>query len=258
MKLAYRVFDPTGNITLLVETPVPAETRAAVASRLMALEPAAEQAGFLAPDAETDVALSMAGGEFCGNATMSAAFCAAEAAGQEAGTFFVRVSGADTPVRAQVARQPDGTARVAVDMPPPEAIGQRLLPGVGTVPVVRFPGITHVILTEPMPRPLAERQARVWCAALGADALGLMFLDQRRGALTPLVYVPAVDTLCWEHSCASGTTAVGAYLAAEQGNSVALELRQPGGSLMLEADGEILRLTGTVRCGERREAEIEI
>ena len=43
----YRLFDPTGNITLLVETPVPVEEQPAVAQALMEQEPSAEQVGFL-------------------------------------------------------------------------------------------------------------------------------------------------------------------------------------------------------------------
>ena len=107
-----------------------------------------------------------------------------------------------------------------------------------------------------MPRPLAERQARVWCGQLEADALGLMFLDQRRGRLTPLVYVPASDTLFWETSCASGTTAVGAYLA-EAGDFTAAALQQPGGVLTVSREAGRLWLTGTVRRETQKEINIQ-
>ncbi|MEE3312421.1 MAG: diaminopimelate epimerase, partial [Acutalibacteraceae bacterium] len=74
MEVTYSLFDPTGNITLLVETPISAAERVAVASKLMELEPKAEQVGFVSQDdADVDIRLDMAGGEFCGNATMSAA-----------------------------------------------------------------------------------------------------------------------------------------------------------------------------------------
>lgn len=256
MNAVYRIFDPTGNITALVETPVDAARQAAIAARLMDAEPQVEQVGFLSQTGDAVISLRMAGGEFCGNATMCAAVTACEVARQDAGSFQVRVSGAQAPVNAEVALQPDGSWRAVVDMPRPAVLERRMLPGVGEAPVVRFDGITHIVLTEPMPRPLAERQARAWCQDLGADALGLMFLDLRAGRMTPLVYVPAAGTLCWESSCASGTTAVGAYLAAEQGRRVTAALRQPAGLLTIEADETTLRLTGTVRIGERKEIEI--
>ena len=256
MKLDYRVYDPTGNMTILVESPVAPEAQPAAARALMALEPAAEQVGFLTETDRADIALRMAGGEFCGNAAMSAAVCAAQRRGMTSGTLTVQVSGASAPVRAEVALQPEGHWRGTVDMPRPETIEQRVLPGVGQASVVRFPGIAHIVLTEPMPRPLAERQARLWCAELGAEALGLLFFDRVSERMIPLVYVPAADTLCWETACASGTAAVGAYLAAE-GSPVDVTLRQPGGWLRIEAAADgALRLTGTVRTGAGKTAEV--
>lgn len=259
MMIDYRVFDPTGNITVLVESPVPEARQPAVAERLMALEPKAEQVGFLSRADGADAALRMAGGEFCGNAAMCAAVYAAERRGVQTDAVTVRVSGAAEPVAAEVALQPDGSWRGVVAMPRPASVEQRMLPGVGTVPVVSFPGISHIVLSEPMPRPLAERQARVWCAALGVEALGLLFFDRRTERMIPLVCVPAADTLCWETSCASGTTAVGAWLAARADAPVDLTLRQPGGWLRIEADpAGTLRLTGTVRAGERRTADVPL
>jgi diaminopimelate epimerase len=75
-----------------------------------------------------------------------------------------------------------------------------------------------------------------------------MLLDEEAGRLTPLVWVPGARTLFWERSCASGSAAVGAYLARKRGGRVSAELTQPGGTLYVEASpvGEIL-LRGTVR-----------
>lgn len=190
----------------------------------------------------------MAGGEFCGNASMCAAVYAAREAGRDKGDVVLHVSGSSYMVRANVELLPDGSWKGTVDMPRPVGIENIALPGMGPVPVVRFDGICHVILRERVSREQAERFAREWCAVLGADAVGLMFLDPADLRLTPLVYVPAADTLCWENSCASGTTAVGAYLAAETGEAVMAELRQPGGSLTVEVsrDGSC-RLTGRVK-----------
>ena len=46
-KIQYCTFDPTGNITALVETAVEIAEQPAVASRLMELEPDVEQVGFI-------------------------------------------------------------------------------------------------------------------------------------------------------------------------------------------------------------------
>ena len=133
-------------------------------------------------------------------------------------------------------------------MPHPLSVGRERFSD-GTVrPVVRFPGITHVVLEEEMEQAAAEKLAPLWCRELESEALGLMFLDRERGILKPLVYVPTADTLFWESSCASGTTAVGAFLAAESGAAVRLPLKQPGGILEIEAEpGGRLLLKGSVR-----------
>ena len=254
MKITYTLLDPTENRTILVQTPVAEELQPDVAARLMELEPEAEQVGFVSKDAECAIRLRMGGGEFCGNAAMCAAVLAAEGTQTD---LTVRVSGAEIPVQVSLKKQ-EGYWIGTVEMPQPVGIEQVLLPGAGTVPVVKFDGISHVILEQPMPRPLAEKCAIEWCELLQADALGLMFLDRRTGRMTPLVYVPAAGTLCWEHSCASGTTAVGAYLA-EETKPLTASLRQPGGNLTATADASgNLKLTGTVRILKTAEAEIDL
>ena len=293
-EISYTLINPTGNITLLVESPVPAEEQPAVASRLMELEPETEQVGFVqffaAEDAarHVDVVLRMAGGEFCGNATMSAAALylerradrlgpAAEAEPGQPGTpaaaekaVTVRVSGMEKPVGVRLKALADGAWRGTVAMPQPEALERVRLEDGSVLPVVRFPGISHVIVEESTKkgtpssgnRPAvskaeAEALAPLLCASLGAEALGLMFLNREKGTLTPLVCVPDARTLVWESSCASGTTAVGAWMKAEQSAGggcgsdaepgVSLSLKQPGGTLEIAADAEgALYLTGTV------------
>ena len=86
-----------------------------------------------------------------------------------------------------------------------------------------------------------------------------MFLDREEESLIPLVYVPGAGTLFWETACASGTTAVGAWLAEETGLPVHLSLKQPGGSLEIAAEpgGELL-LTGTVRIIHRAETVVSV
>ena len=141
------------------------------------------------------------------------------------------------------------------------------------IPAVEFEGITHLIIREDADDALgrssaakirqdAERLAPLWCEALGAEALGLMFLNEAEGTMKPLVYVPAAGTLVWENSCASGTTASGAFLAERQsGDGVRrdyrITLRQPGGSLMIRAekDGKLF-LGGTVRLLKKNRAEV--
>ena len=233
MKIDYALMDPTGNMTVLVETPVPMASQPFCASRLMELEPTAEQVGFLSPGTagDCDTALRMAGGEFCGNAAMSAAalFCLRrKTAG---GTVYVRVSGAEDPVRVTLHRAEGGGFSCEVKMPRPKRVTEY-----AGCPLVELPGISHMIVTEAMTRDAAEREVKRRCAELDADALGLMLLDEAEDRLTPLVYVPGADTLYWENSCASGTAAVGAYLAGREGRTITRTLAEPAGALGVTAE----------------------
>jgi diaminopimelate epimerase len=271
-KISYHLMDPTKNYTILVDTPVPEEEQAAVAAELMRRVPLAEQAGFVSPvsdqdPVDTDIAVRMAGGEFCGNASMCTAVYAvthgyAKRYDPQENAHGVRIAfrGQERPIRVQVRPQEDGSFACTVEMP--EVLGisvQQFDPCEGfpegiSLPVVFFPGIAHAIVeTEKTPgasliRERAERLLPLWCAQLGAEAMGLMFLDAETGhapvrTLSPLVYVADIGSLFWENSCASGSTAVGAYLGLPE-----IVLSQPGGILRVSCtqDGKLL-LSGTVR-----------
>ncbi len=249
--IRYTLLDPTGNRTVLVETPVDVRSQVPVAGQIMDAEPDAEQVGFLSarPDG---VSLRMAGGEFCGNAAMSAAVLYAADRGIASGAVPVDVWGTPVPVTVEVEALPDGSVRGTLSMPRPVSVGKERFPDGICRPVVRFPGISHVILEGTTDREAAEAAAPAWCGFLGSECVGLMLYDREGETLRPLVYVPSAGTMFWENSCASGTAAVGAYLAAKDG-PVSLSLRQPGGTLHIEADAEGgLFLTGAVRICRRR------
>ena len=84
MTIHYLKFSPTGNITILVTTPVPRDRQGEIAARLLAPDcVGGEQVGFIEPPSDPRAAarLQMMGGEFCGNATMSVGAMLARSAG---------------------------------------------------------------------------------------------------------------------------------------------------------------------------------
>lgn len=259
--IEYRIFDPTGNITALVETQVDPADQPAAASWIMERNQDVEQVGFVtfaaagagAPVADVPVSLRMAGGEFCGNATMCAAafyMMVSNMIGEA--KVKVRVSGAKEPLDVSLVRRDAVSFDASVTMPPALGIDElRLSDGmlsgsdVLSLPIVRMEGIAHVII-EPDSgffglkddSALVETLLRGWCGALGAECLGMMFLDEGNSvrALTPLVYVPGADTMFWENSCASGSAAAGIYLAAKAGRPVDVTFSEPAGSLRVTSD----------------------
>ena len=257
------ILDPTGNITALVESPVEIAHQPSVAQKIMALYPQVEQVGFLRPgNGEELPELRMAGGEFCGNASMSAAALLASQNGKTA--MRLRVSGAAEPVELMLAQDRENSWIVEILMPPALEIIMRAFSFdelQGDLPFVRMEGISHVII-EPNSgffrllheRGTAERAVRAFCESLRADGLGLMFLEGEGSnrKLTPLVYVPVSETTFWENACASGSAATGMYLAAKARAARELALREPGGTLWVKSDphsGET-RLKGHVRLAE--------
>ena len=175
-ELHYLIADPTGNITLLVLDPLPAGKQPVAAAALMEKEPSAEQVGFLTlPESsktvstdhtlgDYDIALRMAGGEFCGNASMSAAAYYAWYAGLKHGTFTLHVSGTDLPVTVEISTREQVEAKKELDtkklldaspswigrvhMPPPAKLELVTFPTGRQLPVVTFDGISHVIIRE--------------------------------------------------------------------------------------------------------------
>ena len=246
MDIIYSVLNPTGNITVLVQSPVEKGDRPAVASRLMQAEPAAEQVGFV-----DGTELNMAGGEFCGNATLCAVVLYVSNNCPNCTSLLMTVSGAKEKVYVETVKKSETEYDGRITMPMPVSVSVRELEFDGkkiTVPVVELPGIHHIIFFGKPDRSLAEKQIKKWCADLKAESLGLMYADEKNGELIPLVYVPAADTLFWESSCASGTTATGVWLSYKYNEKVSLKFRQPGGTLGIEAEpGKAPVLEGRVK-----------
>ena len=259
------IFDPTGNITALVESPVAAELRPETAAELMRRHPEVEQVGFVSlasAEAGVEAELCMAGGEFCGNASMSAAALVLLRRGCERAepeTVKLRVSGAAAPLEVTLRRLAADRFEASVRMPAALGIEERRFAfggQSGTLTLVQMQGIFHLVV-EPGSvffalrdqKAAAEKAVRDWCRELGAECLGLMFLERGfETRLTPLVYVPGSGTVFWENSCASGTSAVGMALAEERGARVELTLREPGGTLrVVSFPGGATRLCGQVR-----------
>lgn len=266
MRLRIVKLDPNGNITLLVTSPVPREMQAITAARLMsgdglrvreyragtnvahgnevsgsALLRDVEQVGFVENSTMpgTRARLQMMGGEFCGNASMAMAALFAARDGLTDGTdaqMELEVSGATQAVHCKLQRLDSSNFLGSVTMPLPEAIGEAILPDETCVPMVRFPGITHLIIPEGK---LNNRETEVLipglCAGLKADALGMLFTNAEATTMRPLVYVRKTDSCVWERGCGSGTAAIGVWKANQARATLRLVVSQPGGAIAVRA-----------------------
>lgn len=267
--ITYNWIDPTGNITILVESDVSQEDHAVVAKQLMDHDSSCQQVGFVGQSDFADIKLSMAAGEFCGNATMSAAvlFCTNTGlACNESRSVTVESSGAKDPVKVDITCREDGRGTYytgSVNMPRPRRIRSMGLPIKDRqydLPVVEFDGITHIIVSSQELKLDPEETVRVlkeWWELIRSSCLGIMTIDEYVSdgnsnvsvTVRPLVYAPDVETCYWESSCASGTTALAAYYRQYHDiPGLCLTAKEPGGTLTVACrkDGALL-LQGSVR-----------
>ena len=249
MEVKFIKASPTENMTLLIETPVAREKQLAVAERLIAYGSVyAEQAGYI-EEAENPAAekrLQMMAGEFCGNASLSLAAWLAQKKNLQIGEkteITLEVSGAEELVRCEMKREAEHRFLGRVAMPLPQTIEKRAF----TLDGERIE-LTAVVFGESAAKK-AEHAARVWAKEL-PPVFGLLLFDEQEKSLKPLVAVEDVS-LIWERGCGSGTSAVGAYLAAREKKDVTVSLKQPGGVMRATAsyqNGAVtkIEITGSV------------
>ena len=263
--ITYNYIDPTGNITILVESDVKAYDHILVADRLMEAESACEQVGFVGKSDKADTKLEMASGEFCGNATMSAAalFCDEAGAGKDVETT-VRVETAAGIVPVDITPRTEKGKRYyegRVKMPIPVGIKSRRFSYMDReweLPIVHFDGISHIIaLTEEVGFTDDETVdvLKKWWGEIRTPCLGIMLIDEKKRTsdseisvrMRPMVYASGVETCYWESSCASGTTALAAYYKQKYNiNELVLTAQEPAGTLTVTCKDD-----GTLTLGGR-------
>ena len=235
MMLEYYIINPTGNITALVISDVNRKNFKSVSNLIMQKHPQVEQVGFV-DFSEGIPKLHMAGGEFCGNATISTAVLYCALNGIKKAGISVLVYGTKEPVFVDVCGENgefSGTgsfAKATIIENKNFTLGERTF----SLPLVALPGIAHIIADESINRDIAEKILRKYSKESGYPAMGIMIFNREDGSLLPIVYVDECDTLIYENSCVSGSIAVASYLLS-QNSKVDLELKQPGGTIKIFA-----------------------
>ena len=263
----YIIMNPTGNVTALVTSRAEISRQPFIAGKIMERHPEVEQVGFVdlsgSFDDPVQASLRMAGGEFCGNASMCTAVLYAEknqTKPHRNPEIKLQVSGTKEVVSVKILGSENGITEASVVMPHAINIEIKELSYqaiTAPLPLIQMQGITHLIIEEQSSfyylqedRAAAQKAVKKWCEELSAEGLGLMFLSGTAPALklTPLVYIPESKTVFWENSCGSGSSACGIYMAEKTKKDVKLSLQQPGGVLSVESSfhGNTI-MTGSVR-----------
>lgn len=234
MSLDLMIVRPGGNDTCLVFGNVGnvgnAAQRKTVNDAVMLAYPNVEQVGFVSSSSGT-VCLQMAGGEFCGNATRSAA---AALLSFRTGDIMLQVSGISGTLEAGVLPNGDAYAQMPVYADP-----TRIRKVKDNAYIVEMEGITHyVMITDEDTTALPDKDIKNRAYDILAEngllnypASGVMYARTcaAEWRIDPVVYVRDIDTLFRETACGSGTTALGLVLAKVRNNSIEVPVVQPSG-----------------------------
>lgn len=235
---------PCRNTTVFVEDEAPLSARPEIARHAMDSEVlAAEQVGFLTrPEgAESVLRVEMAGGEFCGNASLSVGALAVSRGLCAAGKpFFVECSGAARPLRVSAEPVSSGRWRGTVEISSEAKISEEELSAAGVDyrgAVVELPGICHFCVeAEPFPKETYDELLGLLTARITAEAYGIIpyrETGEGRYSIRPYVAVPAAKSYVFEQACGSGSLALGRWLAKSEGRA-RIEVSQPGGTIRVE------------------------
>jgi len=171
----------------------------------------AEQAGFLIP---SEHHLEMAGGEFCGNASRSAAILLSEI--EKSTSVSFTVSGFFGQVGADVKSLGGNKFDVVCRFSELSTASQNVVLEDGTpATLVDLGGIVHVVIEKPLPKEdeyrKQHKEITKYLDLLNKDAVGVIWITKQQDGsvfIHPVVWVRDVDTFFYEQSCGSGSIAV--------------------------------------------------
>ena len=289
----YQIFVPGGNKTALVLGINGLENdsalRKAVQDKILSRHEAdadgeVEQVGFISLD-QTAPELLMTGGEFCGNATRSAAAYYLQKA--KCGEARIKVSGTKKPVKAGLSAK-GPLLEAWVEMPLVEDLPAAIMPVKDGFYWVSIEGISHLVVPEEQSIPYLKailssenKVAQINIAlevlktAINENSLlvdkacGVIFLencvDGNSAAILkmhPFVHVVTAGTTYYETACGSGAMCVGLYNYSQRRQSINLPLLQPSGKIITAEvecsdDGVLLKgkISGGIEAGETGEVE---
>lgn len=212
---------PGGNTTAVVTETVPRKEQAKLAQEIMAQDKEIEQVGYF--EAPTDpravCRLQMMGGEFCMNATRSAAYYYAKQHGLS--KMLVEASGSSELIEVEV----DGNT-THITLPGAFYIKSTQKDG---YTVVDLAGIRHLI-TEGN---FDENSARALIDSNKGDyeAVGVIYTsaEGENISIDPLVWVRGTDSFVRETGCGSGSIAASISTHQKNTSTVRFSIMQPSG-----------------------------
>ena len=226
----YVICKPGGNDTALVYgSDYTQEQKKRINDAIMAKHSNVEQVGFV--DLNKEPELQMAGGEFCGNATRSAANLYLHG---DTGSLQVIVNGSDI-INAGVDDKKNAWCEI-----PLYYGNDQITPKEEGIYIVKMNGMISVVIQEDAAAKYLEDKSKLKEVGMDiikkyeldfSEAVGVMLCESVEGTMkiNPVVWVKAIDTLFYETACGSGTTAVAMVKAFLEESNQSLDVIQPSG-----------------------------
>lgn len=235
--IKFSKYNPSGNMTILVHSKHYPDDYASIAKQLMMDNHlCCEQVGFIKPDNnEENYHLVMSGNEFCGNATMSYIHYLKENDLLHTKGLRIKVSGCSNLV--ECVTHDDGSYEVHMPQP------HRITPITFVIAnkqceviEIRYGSYVHyVIPVSDVTKYFKQKvedfiQQQDWHDDY--KTIGFMLFDAQQQYLQPLIYIPELQSLIWENSCASGTASIGIFNHySKQQECKDFIVYQPGGKI---------------------------
>ena len=248
LEVEYSIYIPAGNDTAFVYgLNYTQEQKKLINDAIMAKHSNVEQVGFIDPNKKPE--LQMAGGEFCGNATRSAASIYLN--GKE-GNLQMTVNVKDT-INAGVDK--NGKAWCEIPLYHGTDIITKREPGIY---IAKMNGMVTVVIQEDVAKKYLENKENLKATGMdfihkynleNSEAVGIMFCEREKELLkiNPIVWVKSINTLFYETACGSGTTAVCMVEAFLKKQSQVIDILQPSGMIITAditySEGKIQKAT---------------
>ncbi len=201
----------------------------------------AEQVGFITrpEDKGSVIRLEMAGGEFCGNASLAAAAYAVYKGISDKTNFNIEVSGADYPLECNVKAVSPFIYNAECEMPKPISVEKHTVNIEDhnlTGSLVNFDGISHYVFDKWQEDKLKlDMVLEAVLSSVEAKAVGVIpykKLDRDRYEIMPYVWVRETGSRVFERGCGSGSMALGIHLKGQVEGE--LNIVQPGGIITVK------------------------
>ena len=243
MEYSFRIFVPGGNDTALVYG-IPQDledsSRQAIDTQIRNKHKNVEQVGFVGLANMENPWLTMAGGEFCGNATRAAAWFYLQGA---PGSARIAVSGVPYKLNAGVKSLREAWSQMPIKDKKELDCGTYL---------VELDGISHIVMMQEKSKqyldvlsenPTKDEETKLKNLAknileqfdlLKEPASGVMFLERFNDTMKmhPIVHVKKTQTLYYETACGSGTAAVGVVLCSQGAGEDEISIMQPSSKVI--------------------------